>query len=187
MERTLEERVRRVEDQLAIQHLVHLYGFVMDERDLTGLSSLYTRDARLRTEDRAIDASGIDEIAAAYGRRYAVLGATYHVAHSVLIDFDENDGDLARGLVASHAEVVRQGETMLVALRYQDVYRRTDAGWRFADRTMSYLYYTPASEYVETMKSADRNRASTQRREADWPWVLHRGDLGQLRQFYPRS
>ena len=53
---TLEDRLRRLEDKQALHDLAHLYGFVMDERDLEGLSSLFTEDARLGSEDGVFDA-----------------------------------------------------------------------------------------------------------------------------------
>ena len=95
--------------------------------------------------------------------------------------FDDTDPDRATGTVAGHAELVRHGTTTLVALRYQDVYLRTDQGWRIRDRVMSYMYYVPAADYVEALASRDRNRAYGDERPADWPSVLHGGDLGWLR------
>lgn len=182
--RSLDDRVRRLEDKLEIQDLAHLYGFVMDERDLEGLSRLFTEDARLTSADGVFDAQGLDVIAETYQGRYDVLGATHHFIHSALCRLDEDDPDRATGLVSGHAEVVRQGETMVVALRYHDVYRRTRHGWRIAEREMGYMYYLPVTAYVETMKSDDRSLVYGDARAADWPSVLHGGDLDWLRAHY---
>ena len=59
-QQTIEQRLRRIEDRLAIHDLVHLYGFVMDERDLTGLDSLFTEDAHLGSDDGVFDATGLE-------------------------------------------------------------------------------------------------------------------------------
>lgn len=181
---TTEDRLRRIEDQLAIQELAHLYGFVMDERDLEGLGSLFTADAHLGSADGVFDVHGLETIAKTYQARYDALGATHHFIHSVLTRFDEQDPDSARGVVSGHAEVVREGETMWVALRYHDVYRRTGNGWRIAERVMGYMYYLPVTDYVETMKAGDRSLLYGDARPADWPSVLHGHDLDWLRAFY---
>ena len=180
---SLEVRLRRVEDKFEIQDLAHLYGFVMDERDLAGLDRLFTEDAHLGSAVGVFNANGIEEIARTYQGRYDVLGATNHFVHSVITRFGD-DLDLAHGLVSGHAEVVREGVTMVVALRYHDGYRRTDRGWRIADRVMGYMYYLPVTDYVETMKSDDRSLVYGEPRAADWPSVLHGHDLDWLRAFY---
>ncbi|MDP3968292.1 MAG: nuclear transport factor 2 family protein [Nocardioides sp.] len=184
MSHTLEDRIRRIEDKIALHDLAHLYGFVMDERDIEGLSSLFTEDAHLGSADGVFDARGLDTIAETYQARYDALGATHHFVHSAISRFDDEDPDRAYGLVSGHAEVVRHGETMLVALRYDDVYRRTDQGWRIAERVMGYMYYLPVTSYVETMKSDDRSLVYGDARPADWPSVLHGKDLGWLRAHY---
>jgi ketosteroid isomerase-like protein len=184
MSPTLENRIRRIEDKFEIQDLAHLYGFVMDERDLDGLGRLFTEDAHLGSEDGVFDATGLDTIARTYQGRYDVLGATNHFAHSVITRFVDGDPDVAYGLVSGHAEVVREDVTMVVALRYHDVYRRTERGWRIADRVMGYMYYLPMTEYIETMKNDNRSLVYGDPRPADWPSVLHGGDLGWLRAFY---
>lgn len=181
---SLEDRLRRVEDRLDITDLVQLYGYVMDERDLDGLPRLFTPDAELHSEDGVFKAIGLDAIRETYAGRYAALGPTYHYAHGVIVRFDDNDPDVAYGLVNGNAEVVRDGVTMVVALRYKDTYRRTEHGWRFRVRTMSYMYYMPLAEFDEGLKSPDRTRAYGDRRPADWPSVLHGGDLDWLRVHY---
>ncbi|WP_104107734.1 nuclear transport factor 2 family protein [Nocardioides sp. 616] len=179
-----EDRLRRIEDKLEIADLVNLYGFVMDERDLDGLPSLFTADAHLTSADGVFDAVGLETIAKTYQGRYDALGATNHFVHSVISRFDDGDPDVAHGLVSGHAELVREGVTMWVALRYHDVYRRTQQGWRIAAREMGYMYYLPVTDYAETMKSEDRTLVYGDPRPADWPSVLHGGDLGWLRAHY---
>ena len=177
----LEARVRRQEDRREIDDLVLLYCLVMDERDVSALPRLFTEDARLGSGDGVFGADGLAEIRRTYEGRFAALGPTFHYSHGVVVRFDEADSDLAHGVGTGHAEVVRNGTTMWVALRYQDTYRRTPAGWRFAERVLSYMYYMPAAEYVDGMRTADRNRAYGDERPADWPSALHGGDLDWLR------
>jgi hypothetical protein len=115
-------------------------------------------------------ASGVAAIISQFKGRYAVLGVSNHVTHDHLIDLD---GDGASGLVSAHAEVWRQGEAQLAALRYQDSYRRgADGVWRFAERVLSFLYYVPVTAYAELLGQQNRNLASGQPRPADYPETL---------------
>src|SRR5258708_7430982 len=133
-DRDLVARIRRLEDRAAIADLAVLYGFVMDERDIAGVRRLFADDATLRSQDGVFAATGIGAIGEPSGGRFAALGPTTHVSQGHVVRFDDDDPDQARGLLAAHAEVSRNGIPMWVGLRYKDRYRRTPDGWRFADR-----------------------------------------------------
>ncbi|MFC4003996.1 nuclear transport factor 2 family protein [Prauserella oleivorans] len=171
----LARRIGRIEDRAAIQDLGVMYGYIMDERDIDGIRRIFCEDATLRSADGVFAAEGIDKIVETYQGRFAALGPTNHFTHGHVVTFDDADPDVARGLLASHAEVVRDGKPMVVALRYQDTYRRTSTGWRFADRLMSYMYYTEVTEYANVLGKALRVRAYGDERPADWPEVLDSG------------
>ena len=91
----------------------------------------------------------MDEIVTTYMGRFAALGPTNHYSHGHVVRFDDEDPDVAYGLLASHAEVTRNGVGMVVALRYKDTYRRDAGQWKFQDRLMSYMYYLPIAEYAD--------------------------------------
>ncbi|MFW0783487.1 nuclear transport factor 2 family protein [Gordonia sp. CPCC 206044] len=171
---TTEDRLRRLEDRMAIQELGVLYGFIMDERDEEGIREVFCADATLRSEDGVFAADGIDAIVTTYLGRFAALGPTNHYSHGHVIRFDEADPDRATGLLAGHAEVDRNGVAMQVALRYKDVYKRVDGRWRFADRKMGYMYYMPISELPTDLGDPNSIRAYGDSRPADWPEVLYR-------------
>lgn len=168
----LATRIRRLEDREAIRELVGRYGFVIDNRDIEGLAELFCEDGVLQSQDGVMNARGRAAIVEMYKGRFAVLGPTFHFTHDHAITLDERDPDSATGIIASHAEVTRNGETMLAAIRYHDRYRRENGRWRFASRMLSFFYYTPVEQYVETMKSALRQRAYGEPRPADWPESL---------------
>ena len=94
-------------------------------------------------------------------------------ATGTVVRFDDADPDTATGLLASHAEVARNGVAMQVALRYKDTYRRVDGRWQFADRLMSYMYYLPVTEYAEGLGDRNSVRAYGDHRPADWPESLY--------------
>lgn len=173
MSTSQEDRIRQLEDRAAIQELGVLYGFVMDERDEEGIRQIFCEDATLRSEDGVFAASGIEEIVRTYLGRFAALGPTNHFSHGHVISFDGADPDRATGLLASHAEVTRDGVAMQVALRYKDTYRRVDGRWRFADRLMGYMYYMPIADLATDLGDRYSVRAYGDRRPADWPEALY--------------
>jgi ketosteroid isomerase-like protein len=168
----LETRIRRLEDREAIRELVGRYGFVIDNRDIDGLAELFCEDGVLQSRDGVMNARGRAAVVEMYKGRFKVLGPTFHFTHDHAITLDERDPDSAEGIIASHAEVTRNGETMLAAIRYHDRYRREGGRWRFASRVLSFFYYTPVAQYVEAMKSPLRQRAYGDERPADWPETL---------------
>ena len=176
MSTDLETRVARLEDTNAIQALGILYGYVMDERDEDGIRRIFCEDATLRSQDGVFGATGMEEIVTTYMGRFAALGPTNHYSHGHVVRFDDDNPDIAYGLLASHAEVTRNGVGMVVALRYKDTYRRDGGQWKFQDRLMSYMYYLPIPEYAEGLgEGAGAVRAYGDHRSADWPESLYNG------------
>jgi ketosteroid isomerase-like protein len=170
---SLEQRIRRLEDEGQIRQLVSRYCFVIDDRDLDGIGDCFTVDGRFRSADEVMNARGRAAIVEQYHGRFAELGPGVHVTHDHVVDFDTGDPDRATGLVSCSAELVRQGKAMLVALRYYDEYRRDDDGrWRFSDRLLRFFYYLDARDYAEALVSPLRNRAYEKPAPADFPEPL---------------
>jgi hypothetical protein len=166
-------RVRRLEDLAEIRGLAVKYGFLVDERDVAAVSALFSDDGELRTSSGPSKGRGREAIARYFRRSHTVLGATNHVTHGHLVDLDSDDPDRATGLVFSHAEVVRDGEPMVTAMRYHDTYVRMPDGWRFRERVQSYMYFLPVDDYAEALGHPLRmRRAPDDWRPADWPEVL---------------
>ena len=150
---TIEQRIHRLEAREAIRELVAGYCRVIDNRDVDGIAALFTPDARFRSRDGVMNASGREAIIQQFHGRFAVLGPSNHFTHDHSIWFEGDDGLHARGLVNSHAEVVRNNEPMWAALRYEDEYRFEDGAWRFADRLLLFFYYLPVREYADLTMS----------------------------------
>ena len=168
----LAARVRRLEDRAAIHELVGAYGYTIDNRDIDALGELFMEDGVMMSLDGVMNARGRAAIIDLYKGRFSALGPTFHFTHDHALTFG-SDPDRASGIIASHAEVTRNGETMLAAIRYHDDYccerGRNGDRWRFAKRALSFFYYTPTAQYVEMMKSTLRQRAYGDQRPADWP------------------
>jgi uncharacterized protein (TIGR02246 family) len=163
-----EARLRRIEDRQAIRDLISAYTFAIDNRDLDWGVELFTEDGCFRSADGVLNATGRVAIAEQYRGRFAALGFSLHVTHDQHVAFIADDE--ATGLVSGHAEVVRNGEAMITAMRYHDSYRRcADGKWRFADRNVHFFYYVPVMEYREALRNGGRMRAYGDIREAELP------------------
>ena len=150
----LHARLRRLEDREEIRALVARYGRAVDDRDWDSLVGQYTPDAVF--DSAAGRAVGTDEIIAYYQERTAAYVASYHYPHSVEITLI--DDDTAAGLVCAHAELTIEGDTIMVALRYHDDYRRVDGTWRFRERKTDLLYVLKLSELPTEFASRMRVR-----------------------------
>lgn len=180
----IEARLARLEAESQIRQLVARYCFYIDDRDIGKVRSLFTPDARLRSADGVMDATGVDAIIEQYHGRFAVLGAGWHFMHDVLLDFVDDGAREARGRVSGHAELWRLGQMMIAGLRYDDVYRNTPGGWRIHERTISFLYYVPLAQYPDILRTPLRNLAYGEPRPADFPeglpsWVAYEASRGR--------
>lgn len=167
----LAKRIRALEDRAELRELVARYGIAVDDRDIDALTELFTPRASFRSADGVLSACGREAVIEQFRGRFAVLEATNHIAHEQILELGP-DADAAAGLVTSHAEVCRNGQTLVAALRYRDRYRREQGRWRFAERALSFLYYLPVEEYAEGFASRLRMRAYGDRRPADYPESL---------------
>lgn len=178
-------RIDRVESRAAISEIVAKYCKACDDRDVPLLRALFTDDAVVRSNDGVMTSDGIDAVMKMYGGRFEVLGISAHWTHDHIIAFDDTDTERATGEIFGHAEAHRNGQTLVTSLRYQDVYRREGGVWKFASRTLAFLYYVPVGEYAEALGSRDRQRAYGDRRPADYPesfasWTSWKDDLAAL-------
>jgi ketosteroid isomerase-like protein len=165
----MEQRIARLEARAEIRELVARYCFTIDERDIAGIGQCFTRDCSFRSIDGVMNAVGREAVIAQFHGRFSVLGPSNHFTHDHTVEFDGSDAQRARGVVNSHAEVVRNDAPMLAALRYHDEYRHEEGRWRFQSRTLAFFYYLRPADYLEAMGGALRNRAYAQPQAADFP------------------
>jgi ketosteroid isomerase-like protein len=183
-EDTLLERVARLEAESQIRQLVARYCFTIDDRDIDNVRALFTTDAVLNSADGVMNASGIDAIMAQYDGRFDALGPGHHFMHDIQIDFVGDGSQKATGRVIGHAELWRNEKMMVTAIRYDDKYRKTDAGWKFAERTISFLYYVPIEQYPNILATPLRNLAYAEPKPADFPenlptWTAYEKSRGR--------
>lgn len=167
---SIEARLDRLEAESEIRQLIARYCIEIDNRDLDKVAALFTEDAVVKSGDGVMHAEGVDNVIEQYRGRFTVLGAGAHYMHDISID--ELGETEARARVSGHAELWRKGQMMVAGLRYNDRFRKTEAGWRFAEREILYLYYVPLKDYPGILGSADRNHAYDTPQPADFPEKL---------------
>jgi hypothetical protein len=162
----LEQRLRAVEDRLAIGELVARYGHAVDDRDFETLGRLFASDAFV--EHALGRSTGRAAVLDFYRERLGGFGPTYHYPHSLVVEL--LSADEASGVVAAHAELAIGGETVVAGFRYHDRYVREDGAWRFRERVIRFLYVVPLAELPRALGEELRKRwPGTEPAPADLP------------------
>ncbi|MCV7088632.1 nuclear transport factor 2 family protein [Mycobacterium interjectum] len=134
-----------VDDQVALSDVVHRYASNVDDGQFDSVVALFTEEAELVLPEppaelepvhchrgREAIAVAVAAVAAVTRTEHAIIGEVYD---------DGPRPGAARGRVAcvAHHWSRRGDEVVDVVwhLRYDDDYRRTDAGWRIARRALT--------------------------------------------------
>lgn len=135
--RSLEQRLRALEDEREIRELLIRYAICLDRRDFTGYSGLFTEDGhwygragdvrgRAAIEQMLLDSFGPTP-------EHFVNTSNFHLMTNFLI---EVDGETARA--DSRITYFARGENdrpvPMLAGRYEDEFVRVDGRWLFASR-----------------------------------------------------
>ena len=136
--RTLEERLKAVEDELSIRNLVARYTDAVNQRDIGAFRELWTDDAVWEIgPPLQSSAEGIDEIVALLSRLLQAEKYFMQMTHSGVIEIK---GDRATARFVER-ERGRGESTYYDCLAvYEDVLVREAAGWLFAKRFYQYRF-----------------------------------------------
>jgi uncharacterized protein (TIGR02246 family) len=144
---TIEQRLHRVEAELAIRRVLIDYSARQDARDYAGYAALFARDGEwvngnLRYKGREAIETFLVNL---YGPRPAgyVNGESYHISSNPQIDID---GDHAAAR-SRHLLMLRGPDGTpqpALAGRYEDEFIREDGQWKFLRRTDYPVMPTPA-------------------------------------------
>src|SRR4051812_3722124 len=173
----LAEAVRAQADVRAIGDLGALYARAVDDHDLDALVAMFTPDGVF--ERRGVAATGAEEIRAAYVASFDTYRTMLHTPHPGVVRL-HGDGT-ASGWSHGHAELATRRTLVLASFRYEDDYRCEDGRWRFARRSITFMYAVPADRMAESFGSAARMRwPGTEPEGADYPesaptWDTYRG------------
>jgi ketosteroid isomerase-like protein len=148
-----EQRLRRAEDQLAIQRVIVDYAELLDARDFDGYAALFARDGTWQTGETVRRGPG--EIKAMLVGLFGptpkgfVNGADYHLVSNVEIDLD---GDHAH-VRSRHLMMTRdkQGHpTPTLAGYYEDEFVRENGQWKIL-RRVDHPVMPTAEEWTKEM------------------------------------
>jgi ketosteroid isomerase-like protein len=146
----LEERVQRLEDRAAINDVVVAYFLAADGDDIANVGACFTTDATFCASGQ-LCASGRQGIMDFIKISRSHMGLTVHTPHYAQVTFES--GDLARGLVGAHLELVIAGSAVCGAVRYVDQYLRSEGCWRIKSRDMRTIYIAPWLEVGRALAS----------------------------------
>ena len=132
-------------ERCALSDVVHRYAAGTDERDFDSVTELFTESAELILPEPPATLEPVHRHCghAAIRAAVAAVAATIRTEHAIVGEvFDAGaQPDSARGRIACVAHHWdRHGDQLTDVvwhLRYDDEYRRTDAGWRIAHRTLT--------------------------------------------------
>lgn len=136
-------------DHSALRDLVHRYAAGVDDHEFDSVTILFTEDAELSVPDPPDTLTPVHRHRGhlAIGAAVASVASVARTEHAIVGEvYDAGpQPDTARGRVACIAhhwtrrEDQRRDEIIDVVwhLRYDDEYRRTEAGWRISCRTLT--------------------------------------------------
>ncbi|MCD2114167.1 nuclear transport factor 2 family protein [Rhodococcus rhodochrous] len=160
-----------------IRDLAGRYALAVDDHDIDSVLSMFTQDGVFEVAGRelrghnAIRPFYIDSM-----DRYHTMLHTPEIHLVTLVD-DTN----ATGIMTGHAELAVHDTLMMTAFRYHDRYTRTENGWLFQRRSVSFMYALPFESMSSSFRSTKRIRwPQTRYSEADYPesastWNTYRG------------
>ncbi len=154
-DKTLEQRLDRLESIDEIRQLTSKYSLSLDMRDLDAHVNLFAEDIRVSREltGRPHLKRWLDDTL-----RLQFTGTSHHVGNHV-IEFD--DPDHAHGVVYSKNEHETGDEWVIMQMMYWDNYERIDGSWYFRRRLPCYWYATDLNKPPigdDKMRWPDRER-----------------------------
>ncbi|SKC01149.1 nuclear transport factor 2 family protein [Sphingopyxis flava] len=138
---TLEERISRLEDIEEIRSLRNKFHHFINEGLAHRFGEVYTDDAVVHFDD-FMKQEGLANIIAA-STELARQAFVIQFLHNHAIELD---GDRANGFCYLDARYAANGESLIVAARYDDEYRRTPAGWRICKTRVNIFFSVPLAQ-----------------------------------------
>lgn len=138
---TLEERLRRVEDELAIGQLRARYCHLLDDRDWPAFVDLFTEDGIFKGL-KAVQ--GREALLRFFGTDFPkTVDGFWHFCTNGTVEIE---GDRATGRITLEYLSVIRGVSYAAAGHYDDEMVRAGGRWRFRSRVITFYYFAPLSE-----------------------------------------
>lgn len=142
------------QDRHDIDDVIQRYGTCFDLRDREGVLACFTDDVHLDYLDGLKIVDGAEQVAREMFHFGSVplpgVDRILHSDHAMRLCSlaEADDGEVASvTLCVAHLVVEGAGETRLLTrgIRYDDVHRKTSAGWRISSRRHSQLWESAAA------------------------------------------
>ncbi len=138
----LEATVAALRDRAEIQDLRFRYHIAVNEKELDSIGPLFSADGEAHFGEIG-SARGRAEIDALYAE---VVGTNPFVKQFIHNHVITLNGDTASGLSYLEAKTVTNGESYLVAARFDDEYVREGGEWKFSLLKLSIFFVVPLRE-----------------------------------------
>jgi 3-phenylpropionate/cinnamic acid dioxygenase small subunit len=135
----LAARLQRVEDTFDIQQLAVRYAMAVDERDIDAWLELFVSDVRVGRGligREALRDFIVPQVKLFYRSIHQIVGHRIELI----------EGERATGAVYCRAEHEVGDRWIVIAIRYDDEYRKVDGKWYFARRNDKHWYETDLAE-----------------------------------------
>jgi ketosteroid isomerase-like protein len=126
-------------DRVALRDLVQAYAEGCDTKNAALLRSCFTENAVLTVHwvDRDATSMVFPDGAEQIPRGLARYDLTFHFIGNHRVEID---GDDATGHTYCFAHHIRGTDDHIMAIRYDDTYRREADGWKIAERHLRHLW-----------------------------------------------
>lgn len=151
--RELEAKVAELYDREAIRDLRFRYHECINEAQMTEIPDLFTEDGELefgylgrakgREQIKAFFAGLSADRTTPDGTRRRGLYRVKQFVHNHVLKVH---GDRAEGYAYLEAKPVYNGESYVVAARYNDEYAKRDGRWRFSKMSLTPFFMVPLKE-----------------------------------------
>lgn len=141
MNLSLEQRVQRIEDELAIGQLRARYCHLLDDQQWQPFIDLFTEDGVFEGLSKV---RGREALMAFFSEQVPTIAEHFwHFCTNGTIDID---GDQATGRISMEYISVSNGVSYVSAGHYDDVCVRQNGEWKFKSRKITFYFYSPMSE-----------------------------------------
>ncbi len=141
-EKSLEITVQELVDREAIRDLPQRYCHYVWQQDVPAVVSLFTTDGEFDAGRAQPTAKGTGALREAYKQGLATLDPRPFI-HNHVIDLA---GDHATGTCYLELRATQDGQSMIAAGHYDDVYAKVDGEWKFRSRKFNAYYFVPLKD-----------------------------------------
>jgi uncharacterized protein (TIGR02246 family) len=138
----MSDNLQRLSDLEAIRDLARRYAHCVWQKDAAGCAALFIEDCVMDTGLGGQVLKGREAMIKAYTPTFEGSDLQPFVHNHVI----ELNGDSATGTVYLDIRATMGGKAMIGSGFYEDGYVRTEGGWRFASRKLTFRHFVPLSE-----------------------------------------